>query len=109
MTSCIGSYDVGELVISFESVKRGSCWGLASLLLLVVRLGFGSVFLNPRLPNELLFGTTGSLGFAFEPLVAFWKMRCFVLRALPVATLCGSRPITLILGCGFEKVFAEEG
>jgi hypothetical protein len=59
-------------------------------------LGNGRFFLNPKAAKEDFLD--GSWGFGFEPLVAFWKMRCFVLSVLPLAALRGSISISFIFG-----------
>lgn len=106
MLSCIWWYEAGEVVISFKSVKP--CCGFTSLLPLEVRLGLVTgIFLNPRLPVEIFLGTTligGILDFEFEPLAVPWRIRCFVLKALPCATFGGLMSITFTLGCGFKEV-----
>lgn len=105
--SCIGWYDAGDVVVSVKSVKPEPCCDLASLPPLTPRLEVGiDAFLNNKPLKDAFLGAAfiwGTLGFVFEPLAVLWRIRCFVLKALP--TLRGSI-ISFTLGCGFEEVFA---
>lgn len=97
MSSCILWYEVGDTEMSFISEKRGSCAGLDSGSdRSPLRVVDGRFFLNPMPASKFFFD--GGTGFVFEGTVAFWKIRCLVLRVLPLATLRDSISISFIFG-----------